>query len=188
MITKKCSAVLCLRNALTGAAVPNNCVRAVDDAGNPMKAEWRSGGYMVFIGLETGDINLVLKGPDYEQKRVKISVKSAGYDILLLSLVPKNVELTSYGEIKSVNDRRCFFPKTGASLKLIQDKVSADDPGFNVLVTGNTDLPYSYCFGEGAGAELVTINNISGGFATADAKLINKHKRGEFLRQCAVLD
>jgi hypothetical protein len=179
MIVHKCSLVLCLRDCLTGRALAANSVRALVN-GEAVRAQFRDGGYMVFTGLEPGGYEIELRGGRYEPAVFTQDVPETGYRTRVVGLMPR--ARSGGGTGVMADGAEYFVPDGGVSLRLAQESSAAGDTQVLVHTGGTADMPATFLFGEGEGAEFCTAEYIRGGELTFSLPLTKPHTRGETLK------
>jgi hypothetical protein len=181
MVMHRCSLVLCLRDRMTGRALPPNSVRALLD-GAPARVRFKSGGYMVFTGLEPGGYVIELRGGRYEAAVFTANAPESGYAMRIVGLAPKN--RSAGGTRVTVDGAEYFIPDGGITLHLSQERCEAGDTSALIRARGAADMPITLMFGEGGDAELCTAEYMNAGEVVFSTPLTRAHSRGETLRLC----
>lgn len=184
MIHRRLSAAVAVRDALTGRPLPRGIIVELD--GEPMRPEYREGGYIVFIDLPAGGHRLTLRAPGYVAESVDMQADGGG--VRIVSMVPLAARAAARGgfepgaaiavaisrepEVKLGQDA----PAGGGAEWRVHCRVAAALPGF----------PAEFLLVDGDGSERCTIERIQGGIGIFAAPFARAHKRGLRLLPCSV--
>ena len=188
------SLVLSVYDGFTGRAMPNSSVSVLLD-GQRFRPEYRSGGYLVFYGLEPGEHELVLNALNFREERFSVAVTETGREERIVSLKPS--ERYSFGRDVTIlcleiaresvplsGSRVWLAPADTAELKIAQDSASEGDVSARLYTRGKETLPGEYLIADGENSEICVILELSDGVGFFAAPLTRSHKRGTVLRPC----
>ena len=197
MIRLRVDAVLTVYDGFTGRAVTPTSVLVTLD-GVYYNPERRTGGYLVFCGLSSGEHEVVLKSPYFVDEKITLTVSSDERFERVINLKPGArypftrqvtrlyAQFTEKGA--SLSGKRMYIASPGAAeIKIAQDSADAGEYQTKLYIRGNLNsmaLPGEYMILDGENSEVCTLTEVLNGNGSVAAAFKSAHKRGTVLKPC----
>lgn len=191
MIRRQVSAVLLVRDALTGRRLPADSGTLIALDGRAHPALRKPEGYLVLTDLTAGAHRLELRRRGYQDKQMELSVPEQGHyegwaDLLPGPGYPFPAD-TAWVYLKVTKKGRPLAGETlwisggeDGRLKLAQDSAKPGDRALKLFCRGpeqGIPVPGGFLLGE----ELVTVERLQNGTAALAGPLEQEHPRGQGL-------
>lgn len=191
MIRRQVSAVLLVRDALTGRRIAPDSGMLVQLDGRIYPALKKPEGYLVLTDQAPGVHRLVLRRHGYQDKQMELSVPEGGYYEGWIDLLPGPgyrfpadtawvyLNVTKKGR-PLAEERLWISAGEEGRLKLAQDSAKPGDRELKLFCRGPEQMipvPGEFILGE----ELLTVKSLQNGTAVLAEPLERKHPRGQAL-------
>ena len=194
MIRLQASAVVAVRDGYSGRPITASTVRCFLD-GRPFLPQYRQGGYLVFLNLEPGRHELLLRGGWYQDEQLSLEIGETFPAEYLVTLKPS----AAYPFRQAVTQLAVQVEKgpqaagqilwlaiQGAvrELRLAQDQAPAGSQSLKVFYRGGWEgrpLGSYLLVDKGDGSEVVSLTALEEEQAQLAGPLVRTHRRGAIL-------
>ena len=193
MIRLQASAILAVRDGYSGRPVSASAVQCFLD-GQRYLPQYRQGGYLVFLNLESGSHQLLMRGAYYQDEYLEIKVDGARPAEYSVTLKPSAAypfrravtRLTVHLEGGSAAEGQIVWvaPRSAAAeLRLSQDEAAAGSCSLKLFYRGGAEgrFPGNYLVCDKTKSEAVLLERLEGEQGTLKSPLAHPHKRGAVL-------
>ena len=193
MIRLRASAVLAVYDGYSCQAISASMVQCFLD-GQRILPQYRQGGYLVFINLEPGIHELLLRGAYYQEERLRLQIDPAQPVQYTVALKPAanypfrravtQLSALLEGGAAAAGQQLWVALKTPAQeLRLAQEEAAAGSESLKLYFRGRPEgrFPGQYLFTDRGGSEVVLLDAPEEGQARLGAALAFQHKRGATL-------
>ena len=187
MIRRRASAVLRLRDGLSGRILPGGAYCQLD--GQPLRRPlWKEGGYLVLQDLAPGPHELLLRQPGFEPLRLTVTAgrdlweqtldlcPAAGYP-----LPPDAVQLTLRVAGAPDGETVWLGMSGDVPLKLAQDRPGPEERCVRLFCQGpesRLPAPAHYLLADAKGPEVAFLHSLRDGVGELERPLALPHRRG----------
>lgn len=203
MFKLRADLVVLVLDGYTGKALNPAGVRVILD-GSLYRPQYKEGGYMVFINIEPGEHEIILKSTFFLDESFRFTVSGEGFAERIVTLKP--ADNYSFGKnsahvIATVRQSGAVLAgaavrfaisgsRQGNEIKIAQGTLNPGDTDVRLFIKGGAvlNLPMEYLFVSDKNAEINTLTAAEDNVYMLQSPSVQEYKRGDSLYPAAIYE